>query len=201
MFLGPINLSKPWDSNGIDGCSRFLRKLWNLFWNRNSDTFLIQEGTATPDNLKSINKLIQKVTQDIEVFSYNTSISAFMICVGEFTQQKCTDKGVMEQLVTLLAPFAPHIAEELWEQLGHTTTVCDATWPVCDESYLKEDSETLSVSFNGKTRFTIDLPTDISKEDAQKTVLEAEASKKYLEGKQIVKVIVVPHRIINIVIK
>ena len=201
MFLGPINLSKPWDSNGIDGCSRFLRKLWNLFWNRNSDTFLIQEGTATPDNLKSINKLIQKVTQDIEVFSYNTSISAFMICVGELTQQKCTDKGVMEQLVTLLAPFAPHIAEELWEQLGHTTTVCDATWPVCDESYLKEDSETLSVSFNGKTRFTIDLPTDISKEDAQKTVLEAEASKKYLEGKQIVKVIVVPHRIINIVIK
>ena len=201
MFLGPINLSKPWDSNGIDGCSRFLRKLWNLFWNRNSDTFLIQEGTATPDNLKSINKLIQKVTQDIEVFSYNTSISAFMICVGEFTQQKCTDKGVMEQLVTLLAPFAPHIAEELWEQLGHTTTVCDATWPVCDESYLKEDSETLSVSFNGKTRFTIDLPTDISKEDAQKTVLEAEASKKYLEGKQIVKIIVVPHRIINIVIK
>lgn len=201
MFLGPINLSKPWDSNGIDGCSRFLRKLWNLFWNRNSDTFLIQKGTATPDNLKSINKLIQKVTQDIEVFSYNTSISAFMICVGELTQQKCTDKGVMEQLVTLLAPFAPHIAEELWEQLGHTTTVCDATWPVCDESYLKEDSETLSVSFNGKTRFTIDLPTDISKEDAQKTVLEAEASKKYLEGKQIVKVIVVPHRIINIVIK
>ena len=201
MFLGPINLSKPWDSNGIDGCSRFLRKLWNLFWNRNSDTFLIQEGTATPDNLKSINKLIQKVTQDIEVFSYNTSISAFMICVGELTQQKCTNKGVMEQLVTLLAPFAPHIAEELWEQLGHTTTVCDATWPVCDESYLKEDSETLSVSFNGKTRFTIDLPTDISKEDAQKTVLEAEASKKYLEGKQIVKVIVVPHRIINIVIK
>ncbi len=201
MFLGPINLSKPWDSNGIDGCSRFLRKLWNLFWNRNSDTFLIQEGTATPDNLKSINKLIQKVTQDIEVFSYNTSISAFMICVGELTQQKCTDKGVMEQLVTLLAPFAPHIAEELWEQLGHTTTVCDATWPVCDESYLKEDSETLSVSFNGKTRFTIDLPTDISKEDAQKTVLEAEASKKYLERKQIVKVIVVPHRIINIVIK
>ena len=201
MFLGPINLSKPWDSNGIDGCSRFLRKLWNLFWNRNSDTFLIQEGTATPDNLKSINKLIQKVTQDIEVFSYNTSISAFMICVGELTQQKCTDKGVMEQLVTLLAPFAPHIAEELWEQLGHKTTVCDATWPVCDESYLKEDSETLSVSFNGKTRFTIDLPTDISKEDAQKTVLDAEASKKYLEGKQIVKVIVVPHRIINIVIK
>ncbi len=201
MFLGPINLSKPWDSNGIDGCSRFLRKLWNLFWNRNSDTFLIQEGTATPDNLKSINKLIQKVTQDIEVFSYNTSISAFMICVGELTQQKCTDKGVMEQLVTLLAPFAPHIAEELWEQLGHKTTVCDATWPVCDESYLKEDSETLSVSFNGKTRFTIDLPTDISKEDAQKTVLEAEASKKYLEGKQIVKIIVVPHRIINIVIK
>ena len=141
------------------------------------------------------------MSEDIEVYSYNTSISAFMICTNELAQQKCTDKGVMEQFVTLLAPFAPHIAEELWEHLGHTTTVCDAPWPVCQEEYLKEDSETISVSFNGKMRFTLDLPTDISREDAEKAALEAEAAAKYLEGKQVVKVIVVPHRIINIVIK
>ncbi len=200
MFLGPINMSKPWDSNGIDGCARFLRKAWNLFWDKQGN-FLPQEGTATHENLKSINKLIKKVSEDIEVYSYNTSISAFMICTNELAQQKCTDKGVMEQFVTLLAPFAPHIAEELWEHLGHTTTVCDAPWPVCQEEYLKEDSETISVSFNGKMRFTLDLPTDISREDAEKAALEAEAAAKYLEGKQVVKVIVVPHRIINIVIK
>ena len=124
-----------------------------------------------------------------------------MICTNELAQQKCTDKGIFEQFVTLLAPFAPHIAEELWEQLGHATTVCDAPWPECQEQYLKEDSETISVSFNGKTRFTLDLPTDISHEDAEKAALQAEATPKYLEGKQVVKVIVVPHRIINIVIK
>ena len=200
MFLGPINMSKPWDSNGIDGCARFLRKAWNLFWDKQGN-FLPQEGTGTHENLKSINKLIKKVSEDIEVYSYNTSISAFMICTNELAQQKCTDKSVMEQFVTLLAPFAPHIAEELWEHLGHTTTVCDAPWPVCQEEYLKEDSETISVSFNGKMRFTLDLPTDISCEDAEKAALEAEAAAKYLEGKQVVKVIVVPHRIINIVIK
>ena len=200
MFLGPINMSKPWDSNGIDGCSRFLRKAWNLFWDKQGN-FVPKEGTATPENLKSINKLIKKVSDDIEVYSYNTSISAFMICTNELAQQKCTDKGIFEQFVTLLAPFAPHIAEELWEQLGHATTVCDAPWPECQEQYLKEDSETISVSFNGKTRFTLDLPTDISREDAEKAALEAEAAAKYLEGKQVVKVIVVPHRIINIVIK
>ncbi len=200
MFLGPINMSKPWDSNGIDGCARFLRKAWNLFWDKQGN-FVPKEGTATPENLKSINKLIKKVSDDIEVYSYNTSISAFMICTNELAQQKCTDKGIFEQFVTLLAPFAPHIAEELWEQLGHATTVCDAPWPECQEQYLKEDSETISVSFNGKTRFTLDLPTDISREDAEKAALQAEATPKYLEGKQVVKVIVVPHRIINIVIK
>ena len=200
MFLGPIRMSKPWDSNGIDGCLRFLRKVWNLFWNRDGK-FMPQEGTATTDNLKSINKLVWKVSQDMEEYSYNTSISAFMICVSELSQQKCTDKGVLSNLVKLLAPYAPHIAEELWEQLGHQETVCDATWPVCEEKYLKEDVETVSISFNGKTRFTLEMSTEISKEDAQKAALEAEASKKYLEGRQIVKIIVVPHRIVNIVIK
>jgi len=200
MFLGPIRMSKPWDSNGIDGCLRFLRKVWNLFWNRDGQ-FQPQEGTATPENLKSINRLVQKVTQDMEDYSYNTSISAFMICVSELAQQKCTDKRVLGELVTLLAPYAPHIAEELWEQLGNVTTVCDAVWPICEEKYLKEDIETVSISFNGKTRFTLELSTDISKEDAQEAALHAEAAQKYLEGKQILKIIVVPHRIVNIVIK
>ena len=193
-------MSKPWDSNGIDGCLRFLRKVWNLFWNRDGQ-FQPQEGTATPENLKSINRLVQKVTQDMEDYSYNTSISAFMICVSELAQQKCTDKRVLGELVTLLAPYAPHIAEELWEQLGNVTTVCDAVWPICEEKYLKEDIETVSISFNGKTRFTLELSTDISKEDAQEAALHAEAAQKYLEGKQILKIIVVPHRIVNIVIK
>jgi leucyl-tRNA synthetase len=200
MFLGPITMSKPWDSNGVDGCSRFLRKVWNLFWNRDGQ-FVPQEGTATHDNLKSINKLIKKVSGDIETLSYNTAISAFMICVGELAQQKCTDAEVLSQLVRLLAPFTPHISEELWEQLGHDTTVCDAPWPECDEQYLKEDSETISISFNGKTRFTLQLPTGASKDDLQKAALEAEAAQKYLNGKTVVKVIVVPHRIVNIVIK
>ncbi|MBQ8098791.1 MAG: leucine--tRNA ligase [Bacteroidaceae bacterium] len=200
MFLGPINMSKPWDSNGIDGCSRFLRKVWNLFWGRDGQ-FLPQEGTATPENLKSIHKLIKKVSEDMEVYAYNTSISAFMICVGELAGQKCTDKGVLETLVRLLAPYAPHIAEELWEQLGHEDSVCDASWPEYDETYLKEDSETISISFNGKTRFTLQMPTDISRQDAEKLALEAELTPKYLEGKQVVKVIVVPHRIVNIVVK
>ena len=200
MFLGPINMSKPWDSNGIDGCSRFLRKVWNLFWGRDGQ-FLPQEGTATPENLKSIHKLIKKVSEDMEVYAYNTSISAFMICVGELAGQKCTDKGVLETLVRLLAPYAPHIAEELWEQLGHEDSVCDAAWPEYDEKYLKEDSETISISFNGKTRFTLQMPTDISRQDAEKLALEAELTPKYLEGKQVVKVIVVPHRIVNIVVK
>ncbi len=200
MFLGPVNMSKPWDSNGIDGCARFLRKVWNLFWNRNNE-FLPKEGTATADNLKSIHKLIRKVSQDVEVFSYNTSISAFMICVSELAQQKCNDRGVLSDLVCLLAPFAPHIAEELWQQLGNETTVCDAAWPEYDEKYLVESNETISVSFNGKMRFTLNMPTTASKEDVEKAALEAEAAAKYLDGKRIVKVIVVPHRIINIVVK
>ena len=200
MFLGPINQSKPWDSNGIDGCFRFLKKLWNLTHDKEG-LINAQEGTAKPESLKSINKLIKKVSTDIEVFSYNTSISAFMICVNELAQQHCNDKRIYEQLVALLAPFAPHISEELWEQLGHKTTVCDAPWPVWDEQYLKENSETLSVSFNGKTRFTMDFAPDATRDEIQKAVIEAEASKKYLEGKQVVKIIVVPHRIVNIVIK
>ena len=200
MFLGPINQSKPWDSNGIDGCYRFLRKVWNLY-HRADGTSAVQEGTATADHLKTINRLIKKVTTDMENYSYNTSISAFMIAQGELSQQKCTDKGVLEQLAILMAPFTPHIAEELWEMMGHTTSICDAEWPECDEQYLKVDEETLSISFNGKTRFTMKFSPEASREEIEQAALQAEDAQRYLEGKTVVKVIVVPHRIVNIVIK
>ena len=200
MFLGPINQSKPWDSNGIDGCFRFLRKVWNLFYPKNGD-WAVTDDAPTKENLKTLHKLIKKVSEDIEVFSYNTSIPAFMIAVGELAQQKCTSREVLQQVVVLLAPFAPHIAEELWHTLGNNTTVCDAQWPQYDEQNLKEDSQTLSISFNGKTRFTLEFPADASKENIQETTLASEQAQKYLEGKQVVKVIVVPGRIVNIVIK
>lgn len=200
MFLGPINQSKPWDSNGIDGCFRFLRKTWNLFYPKNGK-WAVTDAEPTKDNLKTLHKLIKKVSEDIEVFSYNTSIPAFMIAVGELAQQKCTSRAVLEQVVALLAPFAPHIAEELWHTLGHATTVCDAEWPKYDEQYLKEDTQTLSISFNGKTRFTLDFPADATKEAIQEAALTSEQAQKHLEGKQVVKVIVVPGRIVNIVVK
>ena len=200
MFLGPINQSKPWDSNGIDGCFRFLRKTWNLYFDKN-DQLIVTDDAPTKENLKTLHKLIKKVSEDIEVFSYNTSVPAFMIAVGELAQQKCTSRTVLETLVTLLAPFTPHIAEELWHLMGHTTTVCDAAWPEFDEAHLKEDTVTLGVSFNGKTRFTLDFAADASKEEIEKATLASEQAQKYLEGKQIVKVIVVPGRIVNIVIK
>ena len=200
MFLGPISQSKPWDSNGIDGCFRFLRKAWNLFFDKEG-RFAVTDDAPSKDNLKSLHKLIRKVTEDIEEFSYNTSVPAFMIAVGELDKQKCRSRQVMEQLVVLLAPFTPHIAEELWHLLGHGTTVCDAVWPAFDESYLKEDSVTMSVSFNGKTRFTLDFPADAPREEVEQAVMASEQTAKYLEGMQVVKVIVVPGKIVNIVLK
>ncbi|MGN1241721.1 MAG: leucine--tRNA ligase, partial [Alloprevotella sp.] len=199
MFLGPINQSKPWDSNGIDGCYRFLKKAWNLY--HKGDEFAVSADAPSKENLKTLHKLIKKVTEDIETFSYNTAVPAFMIAVGELAQQKCAARSVLEPLAVLLSPFAPFFAEELWHKLGHEGTVCDAEWPAFDEAYLKEDSVTLSVSFNGKTRFTLDFPADASKEQIEKETLASEAAAKYLEGKQIVKVIVVPGRIVNIVVK
>ena len=200
MFLGPINQSKPWDSNGIDGCFRFLRKAWNLFFTKDGQ-IAATDTAPSKENLKSLHKLIKKVTEDIEVFSYNTSVPAFMIAVGELAQQKCTSREVLDTLVVLLAPFTPHIAEELWHLLGHTSTVCDATWPAFDEAYLKEDTVTMGVSFNGKTRFTLDFPADASKDDVEKAVMASDQAKKYLEGFQVVKVIVVPGKIVNIVLR
>lgn len=200
MFLGPVEQSKPWDTNGIDGCHRFLKKFWGLFYNREGE-FLPIEKEAEKAELKSLHKLIKKVSIDIENFSYNTSISAFMICTNELSQMKCRTKSVLEQLVVLIAPFAPHIAEELWEKLGHDTTVCDAQWPEFNEQYLTEDNMTLSISFNGKTRFTLNFPADADNATIEKSVLADEQTAKYIEGKQIIKVIIVPKRIVNIVLK
>lgn len=201
MFLGPVEASKPWDTNGIDGCFRFLKKFWALFYENRTDEFLPADAEPTADILKSLHKLIKKVTEDIENFSYNTSISAFMIAVGELAQQKCRSKQVLEQLVVLIAPFAPHIAEELWHALGNTTTVCDAQWPVFNPQYLVESEVQLTVSFNGKARFQKKFAADATNDEIQAAVLADEQSKKYLDGKQVVKVIVVPKKIVNVVIK
>ena len=199
MFLGPVEQSKPWDTNGIDGCHRFLKKFWNLCSAGCGDTGTAQ--TASPEELKSVHKLIKKVSQDIEHFSYNTSISAFMICVNELSQLKSKNKEMMKTLVVLIAPFAPHIAEELWEQLGGQGSVCDAAWPTWNEEYLVENTVKLGVAFNGKTRFEMEFAADADNQTIQEAVLADEKAAKYLEGKQIIKVIIVPKRMVNVVIK
>lgn len=198
MFLGPLEQSKPWDTNGIDGVNRFIKKLWNLFYK--GDEMVVSEKEATKEELKSIHKLIKKVTADIENFSYNTSISAFMICVNELTQQKCNCREVLQNLLVVLAPFAPHVTEELWHTLGNETTICDAQWPSYDEKYLKEDNVTYAVSFNGKARFNIEVPAETPREEVEKLALGHENSSKWIGDKTIRKIIVVPGKIVNIVI-
>ena len=196
MFLGPVEASKPWDTNGIDGCFRFLKKFWKLYQQE------LNDDEPSKDSLKSVHKLIKKVTGDIEQFSYNTAISAFMICVNELGQQKCANRELLKKMVIVIAPFAPHMAEELWEQLGgETKSVFDAEWPAWDESYLVENEVQLTVSFNGKARFQMTFPADATKEDIEKKALEDERSQHYIDGKTIVKIIVVPKKIINIVCK
>ena len=199
MFLGPIEQSKPWDTNGIDGVHRFLKKLWSLFYSRN-DEFLPQDGEATKEELKAVHKLIKKVTGDIETFSYNTSISAFMICVNELTSLKFRNKTVLSNLVVIIAPFAPHLAEELWAALGNTTSVCDAQWPAFNEDYLKEDTVKYTISFNGKARFTMEFAADADNETIQSAVLADEQAQKWIDGKTPKKVIIVPKKIVNIVL-
>ncbi|WP_337942325.1 leucine--tRNA ligase [Parabacteroides sp.] len=199
MFLGPLEQSKPWDTNGIDGVHRFLKKLWALFYG-NTESLQITDAEPTAEELKSLHKLIKKVTFDIEHFSYNTSISAFMICINELGSLKCNKRAILEQLVILLAPFAPHTAEELWHECGHTTTVCDAQWPQHNEEYLKENSVTYAISFNGKARFSMELPADMPREEVEKAALSHESSAKWTEGKTPKKIIVVPGKIVNIVI-
>ena len=199
MFLGPVEQSKPWDTNGIDGVHRFIRKFWSLFYNR-TDEYLVKDEPATKEELKSLHKLIKKVTGDIEQFSYNTSVSAFMICVNELSNLKCNKKEILEQLVITLAPFAPHVCEELWDTLGHETSVCDAAWPAYNEEYLKEDTINYTISFNGKARFNMEFDADAASDAIQAAVLADERSQKWIEGKTPKKIIVVPKKIVNVVV-
>lgn len=207
MFLGPVEQSKPWDTNGIDGCHRFLKKFWGLYYPKSEQpdaadlSDKLEQSEPSKAELKSLHKLIKKVTQDIEHFSYNTSISAFMICVGELQQLKCRNKEILKQLVVLIAPFAPHVAEELWHALGNTTTVCDAEWPKYNEEYLVESTVKLGISFNGKTRFDMEFATDADNATIEQTVLADERAQKYIDGKQVMKVIIVKGRLVNIVCK
>jgi len=198
MFLGPLEQSKPWDTNGIDGVHRFLRKLWNLFYK--NDELTISEEQPTPEELKSIHKLIKKVSYDIEHFSFNTSVAAFMICVNELTGLKCNKKAVLTDLIVVLASFAPHIAEELWHASGNTTTVCDAEFPEFNEEYLKEDNVKYTVSFNGKARFTLDFPADTPPKEVEAAVMAHEHSQRWIDGRTPKKIIVVPGKIVNVVL-
>ena len=199
MFLGPLEQSKPWDTKGIDGVNRFLRKVWRMFYDR--DGLIVSDEKASPDELKALHKLIGKVRTDIEAFSFNTAVSAFMIAVNELTDLKCSKREVLEPLLILLAPFAPHIAEELWEALGHKDSITYASFPEYVEAYTIENNCTYAVSFNGKTRFTVELPLDMSREDVDAHVRGLEQTSRYVGEGNIVKVIVVPGKIVNIVVK
>jgi len=198
MFLGPLELSKPWDTNGIDGVHRFLRRLWNLF--QSNGEFCVSDEEPTKEELKALHKLIKKVAFDIENFSFNTSVSAFMICVNELSQLKCNKKTVLSDLLVCLAPFAPHITEELWHRLGNKQTICDAKFPELNEEYLKEDLFSYSISFNGRSRYVLDFPADASNVEIEKTVLEHPNSQRWLDGRSPKKVIVVPKKIVNVVV-
>ncbi len=199
MFLGPLEQSKPWDTKGIDGVNRFLKKVWRMFYDR--DGFIVTDEKASADELKALHKLIGKVRTDIESFSFNTAVSAFMIAVNELNDLKCTKRDILEPLIILLSPFAPHIAEELWEALGHKESITYAKFPEYVEAYTVENNCTYAVSFNGKTRFTVELPLDMSREDVDSHVRGLEQTSKYVAGGNIVKVIVVPGKIVNIVVK
>ena len=199
MFLGPLEQSKPWDTKGIDGVNRFLRKVWRMFYDR--DGLIVSDEKASPDELKALHKLIGKVRTDIEAFSFNTAVSAFMIAVNELTDLKCSKREILEPLLILLAPFAPHIAEELWEALGHKESITYASFPEYVEAYTIENNCTYAVSFNGKTRFTVELPLDMSREDVEAHVRGLEQTSRYVGEGNIVKVIVVPGKIVNIVVK
>lgn len=198
MFLGPLEQSKPWDMNGIDGVHRFLRKVWSLFYK--GEEFVVTDEEPTKEELKSLHKLIKKVSADIESFSFNTSVSAFMICVNELTSLKCSKKAILQELVTLLAPFAPFVSEELWSVLGNTTSVCDAKWPAFNEEYLAEDSFKYGVAFNGKVRFELEFSADAVQADVEKAVLSHELAQKWLDGKTPKKVVFVPKKMINVVL-
>lgn len=201
MFLGPVEQSKPWDTNGIDGCHRFLKKFWALFYDQRTGEFLPDQSEPTPEQYKSVHKLIKKVTQDIEQFSYNTSISAFMICVNELHQLKCHNQALLTDVVGLIAPFAPHIAEELWQALGNSGSIFDACWPEYNEKYLVESTVQMGIAFNGKRRFEMQFAADADNAAIEQAVMADPRTAKYIDGKQIVKVIIVPKRMVNVVVK
>lgn len=201
MFLGPVEQSKPWDTNGIDGCHRFLKKFWALFYDQRTGEFLPDQSEPTPEQYKSVHKLIKKVTQDIEQFSYNTSISAFMICVNELHQLKCHNQALLTDVVGLIAPFAPHIAEELWHALGNSGSIFDACWPEYNEKYLVESTVQMGIAFNGKRRFEMQFAADADNAAIEQAVMADQRTAKYINGKQIVKVIIVPKRMVNVVVK
>ncbi len=200
MFLGPVEQSKPWDTNGIDGCHRFLRKLWNYAYDKEGG-LKVSDDAPSKSELKSIHKLIKKVSEDIENFSYNTSVAAFMTCLNELNAMKSCNRSVLDTFIILIAPFCPHFAEEIWESLGHTSSVCDSRWPEWNEDYLKEDSVSLTISFNGKARFQMEFPAGSDNSTIEHAVLNNPQSAKYMEGKQHIKTIVVPNKIVNIVVK
>ena len=199
MFLGPVEQSKPWDTKGIDGVHRFLKRLWALVYDAQGN-LLLDDRQPTEEELKTLHKTIKKITYDIENFSFNTSVSAFMICVNELSTAKCSKRAIIEPLAVILAPFAPHIAEEIYSLCGNSTTVCDAAFPECDERHLVEATVKYPVSFNGKVRFTLDLPADTSVEEVEKSALAHDETQKWLQGKAVRKVIVVPRKIVNIVV-
>ncbi len=199
MFLGPLEQSKPWDTNGIDGVHKFFRRFWRLYHN-SSNQFEVSDAEPTAQELKVLHKTIKKITEDIEKFSFNTGVSAFMICVNELTELKSNKRAILDPLCALIASYAPHVAEELWHLLGHSTSVCDAKWPKFDEKYLQESTYTCPVSFNGKTRFTLEIPLNTPQAEVEKIVLADANTQKFLEGKQPKKIIVVPNKIVNIVL-
>ncbi|MGB5980782.1 MAG: class I tRNA ligase family protein [Nonlabens sp.] len=198
MFLGPLEQAKPWNTAGITGVYGFMKKLWKLYHDENG--FTLSDEKASPDSMKTLHKTIKKVREDIENFSFNTSVSSFMIAVNELTAQKCNSRDVLEPLAVLVSPYAPHIAEELWSLLGHDESISEAEFPVFEEKYLVESSKTYPISFNGKMKFTLDLPVDVSKDELEKLVLDNNKVQEQLEGKTIRKTIVVPGKIVNFVV-
>lgn len=197
MFLGPLEQAKPWNTAGITGVHSFLKKLWKLY--HNGDAFEVSETEPTKDNLKTLHKTIKKVEEDIENFSFNTSVSTFMIAVNELTAQKCNSRTILEQLLVLISPYAPHIAEELWQNLGNTTSIATTAFPKFEEKYLVESAKVYPISFNGKKRFELELPLDMSKEDIEAAVMAHEKTQQQLAGREPKKVIVVPGKIVNVV--
>lgn len=199
MFLGPLEQAKPWDAKGINGVHNFLRKLWRMCHNEQG-AFTVNDASPSADALKTLHKTIKKITEDLERYSFNTPVSAFMIAVNELTDMKCNSRKIIEPLVILLSPFAPHISEEIWKNLGHANSITHAEWPVFNLDFLVENSFEYPVSFNGKVRFKINLPADMSKEDVEQAVINHEQTQKYLEGGTPKKMIVVLGRIVNVVV-